>query len=101
MGVNEQMDDFIRAAHRKTGVVDRVRAAGEMSEDRRDRVYGALADVESAIQHGDDLDRKFAERRLDRVIDEARAARQKQAEPAAPRPTSTAEFGARSRARAA
>lgn len=73
------MNDFIRRAARRgerSGVMARLASAGPLGENRQAALNAAMADAELAIKHGDAVGREMAEARIDRLFDEARAARE-------------------------
>jgi hypothetical protein len=78
MAENASMNQLIvRAARRGAGVMDRLPA--RLDEQRASEFHEALSAAERAIKAGDATGRDIAEARLDRILDDARAARQEAA----------------------
>jgi hypothetical protein len=80
MASNRAMNELIRQrARRGVGVIDRLGDLG--SQERRAAFHEAHSAFERAVRNGDTIARDMASATIDRLFDEARAARQATPEP--------------------
>jgi hypothetical protein len=80
MADNRAMNELIRQrARRGVGVIDRLGDLG--SQERRAAFHEAHSAFERAVRNGDTIAREMASATIDRLFDEARAARQLEVTP--------------------
>jgi len=85
---SQEMNAFLAGARRSQrgrggGVLERLRGAAPLTDDRQDLLNVQLAAYENAARRGDSIAADVADERISTLLDEARTARQ-QAEPATP-----------------
>ncbi len=71
------------AAGRGGGLIDRLGEVSALADDHREEFREAMADFERSVKRGDEVGRDMADARIDRLLNEARAARQPLEEEAA------------------
>jgi hypothetical protein len=83
---NTAMNEFILARAgrkpRELGLMDR--GLGRLSDDGRNDLQAAMVDYESAARAGDETGRDMADARIERLLEERRAAREPEKPAAAP-----------------
>jgi hypothetical protein len=93
---NVSMNELILQSARRrerTGLIDRLRGAAPLGDDRQERLNYLLSEHESAARRGDAVAAEMADVQIGKLLDAARAA--KAPEPAAPAPTPQFDGGVR------
>ncbi len=62
------------AARSRAGLIDRLRSAAPLDDDRQARFHRLHADYEGAIRRGDDMAAAVADHAIDKLLEESRAA---------------------------
>lgn len=78
------MNELIRSARpsRTVGLIDKLRTTPPLGNDRAERLHRLVNDHENAIRRGDEVAAAVVDDQLDRLFEEARAAREPGAEAA-------------------
>jgi len=87
--MNELIVRSARRGERSRGLIDRLQGATPLGDERQRALNEQMTAYETAARHGDDIGAELADTRIERLLNDARAARQQADQP----PTSSFDGG--------